>query len=123
MDELENDFARFYIKDGVLFFIYKKIDELNLEAAKRIVGDRIKIQKNADYPVICDIRLLGSADKSARDYLAKEGSAYVKAVALLVDSPALKLMANFYLTVNKPDVPTKMFTAMPQALEFINKFK
>lgn len=123
MDQIENEFASFYIEDGILYFIYKNNIELDLEAAIRVVEDRKSIQKGISYPVICDIRGLKNVDKTARDYLAKEGSSLVTAVALIMDSPAYQFMANFYLKVSKPNVPTKMFTTMTEALGFVDKYK
>lgn len=123
MDKIENEFASFFIENGVLHFIYKPNTELNFESAKRVVEDRKRVQKGKSYPVLCDIRGLKDVDKIARDYLAKEGSDLVTAVALVVDSPAYEFMANFYLKVSKPDVPTKMFSSFSEALAFIEKFK
>ncbi|CAD5268119.1 MULTISPECIES: hypothetical protein [unclassified Imperialibacter] len=123
MDKIENEFASFFLKDGILHFIYKPNTELNLDAAKKVVEDRKTIQKGKSYPVLCDIRGLKDVDKVARDFLAKEGSSLVDAVALVVDSPAYEFMANFYLKVSKPDVPTKMFSSIEEALEYIKKFK
>ncbi|MEL6560788.1 MAG: hypothetical protein AAFQ94_21520 [Bacteroidota bacterium] len=121
-NEIENDYARFYIKDGILFFVYKEIDNLDLDAAKKIVADRLALQDSVSFPVLCDIRGLKGADKTARDYLAREGSALTECVGLLVDSPALKLMTNFYLMVNKPQVPTKVFRTKEEAIGYIRDF-
>ena len=121
-NEIENDYARFYIKDGILFFVYKEIDNLDLDAAKKIVADRLALQDEVSFPVLCDIRGLKGADKTARDYLAREGSALTECVGLLVDSPALKLMTNFYLMVNKPQVPTKVFRTKEEAIGYIKDF-
>jgi hypothetical protein len=37
----------------------------------------------------------------------------------LTDSPVTKIMLNFYLTISRPLIPTKMFTDKNQALEFL----
>ena len=62
------------------------------------------------------------ADKAARDFLAKEGSSYTKGVAIIVDSPMTKIIGNFYLGLNKPTTPTKMFTDKEGALEYLSQF-
>jgi hypothetical protein len=118
----ENDFAEFWIEENVLFFIYKPGISINLEAAKRIVADRKKVQNGIEYPVFCDMRGIKDSDKPARDFLAKEGSSMVKAVGVLTDSPVTKIMLNFYLTISRPLVPTKMFTDKNNALEFLKSF-
>jgi hypothetical protein len=119
----ENDFAEFWTDDDILFFIYKPGITMNLEAAKRVVADRIEVQKGVPYAVFCDMRGIKDSDKPARDYLAKEGSSMVKAVAVLTDSPVTKIMANFYLTISRPIVPTKMFTDKSQAVDYLKSLK
>jgi hypothetical protein len=118
----ENDFAQFWIEEGIVFFVYKPNTSIDLDAAKKIVNDRIEFQKRIEYPIFCDIRSMKNADKAARDYLAKEGSSYTKGVAVIVDSPMTKIIGNFYLGLNKPVAPTKMFTAKEEALAFLKQF-
>jgi len=118
----ENEYANFWIETGIVFFVYKPNTTIDLAAAKQIVNDRIKFQNQIDYPIYCDIRGMKSADKSARDFLAKEGSSFTKGVAVIVDSPMTKIIGNFYLGLNKPTAPTKMFTEKPEALQYLNQF-
>lgn len=118
----QNDFAEFWIEDSILYFVYKPGSRINLQAAKRIVEDRVNLQNGVAYPVFCDMRNVMDSDKSARDYLAKEGSNLVKAVAVMIDSPITKMMLNFYLAVNKPITPTRLFTDKNQALEYLNSY-
>ena len=106
----ENDYAKFWMEAGIVFFVYKDNSSIDLNAAKQIVTDRLQFQKQEHYPIYCDIRGMKRADKAARDFLAKEGSSYTKAVAIIVDSPMTKIISNFYLGLNKPTAPTKMFT-------------
>lgn len=116
----ENEFATFYIENGVMYFTYKQTEMIDLAAAKKIVLDRVNLQNGVSYPVICDARGLKNMNKEARDYLAKEGSALVSSVALIVTSTATRIMSNFYLSVNKPEVPTKLFNSLEEASEFIH---
>lgn len=118
--EVTNDYARFYINNGILHFIYHADIEIDVDAAKIIVHDRVKLQDNVSFPVLCDIRGLKSVNKTARDYLAKEGSVLTERVGLIVSSPAQKIMTNFYLMVNKPVVPTKVFISEEEAFQYLN---
>lgn len=118
----ENDYATFWIEAGVVYFVYKANTSIDLNAAKQILRDRITFQGEVDYPIYCDIRGMRRADKEARDFLAKEGSSYTKAVAIIVDSPMTKIIGNFYLGLNKPTAPTKMFTEKQEALEYLKQF-
>lgn len=118
----ENDYATFWIEAGILYFVYKPNATINLDAAKQIVNDRINFQQQVDYPIFCDIRGIKSIDKAARDFLAKDGSSYTKGVAVIVDTPMTKIISNFYLGLNKPLAPTKMFTEQQEALNYLQQF-
>jgi hypothetical protein len=118
----ENDYATFWMEAGIVYFVYKENASIDLQAAKQIVEDRIRFQKQVDFPIYCDIRGMKRADKAARDFLAKEGSSYTKGVAIIVDSPMTKIIGNFYLGLNKPTTPTKMFTDKEEALEYLSQF-
>ena len=115
----ENEFAEFWIQDDIVHFIYKKDVNIDLEGAKKIVADRLKLQEGIPYLIYCDFRGPRDTTKEARDYLANEGSALSKGVAVLVGSPMTRMMVNFYLKINKPLVPTRMFTDKQNALEFV----
>lgn len=119
--EVENNFARFYTQDGYLYFIYKPNIHIDLAGAKQIVSDRLKVQGGKPFKVICYIQGIRNMDKAARDYLATEGSKDVIAVALIAESTAQKLMTNFYLSVSRPTVPTKMFSTEEEAKSFLDK--
>jgi hypothetical protein len=118
----ENEYANFWIESGILYFVYKKNAAIDLNAAKQIVDERIRFQQQKDYPIFCDIRGIKNIDKAARDFLAKEGSSYTKGVAVVVDTPMTKIISNFYLGLNKPIAPTKMFTDRQEALNYLQQF-
>lgn len=118
----ENEFAVFWISESILFFEYKPDVVINLASAQRVVADRIQIQNEKAYPVLCDIRSIADSDKAARDYLAQHGSVLTKAVSILAHRSVSILMISFYLKISKPQVPTKIFTDKSAALEFLKAF-
>lgn len=122
MQRTENDFAEFWLHEGILYFIYKNGSVIHLEAAKKIVAERLKLQQGVAYPVFCDLRGIRDSDKAARDYLAREGSELVKAVGALVESPVTKVMLNFYLKIDRPRTPTQMFTSQDDALLYLRAY-
>jgi hypothetical protein len=120
----ENEFAIFWIENNILFFEYKPDIIIDLAAAQQIVADRLRLQNEKAYPILCDIRGIVDSDKAARDYLAQYGSVLTKAVGIIfTDRKSLSLlMITFYLRINKPQVPTKVFTDKTTALEFLKTF-
>lgn len=124
MDEfLQNEFAEFWIKNGILFFIYKPGITITLKTAKKIVEVRLQFQNERIHPVFCDMRGIKVIEKDARDYFAKEGSISAKAVAILVNPALTEGISRFYLEINKPVVPSKVFTDEEEALNYLEQFK
>jgi hypothetical protein len=119
----ENEYARFCIQNNILFFEYKPNVVIDLTAAHRIVADRIHMQNERAYPILCDIRVVVDFDKAARDYLAQSGSVLTKAVGLVVRQNVSLHMTSFYLKICKPRVSTKLFTDTHTALAFLEGYK
>jgi hypothetical protein len=121
-DFYENDYAQFWIADGILFFNYKPTTTIDLKVAQLVVTDRIHFQNEKSYPVLCDIRGIVSTDKAGRDYLAKSGSILTQAVGLVVDEKVLLTISTFYLQISKPSVPTQIFTNERDALVYLRSY-
>lgn len=122
MDSIENKFALYTLNGGLLHIRYYKDIVINHEAAIRIVADRLKLQNGISYPALCDIRGVEEVDKPGRDYLAREGSILLKAVAFIVGDPMSDILSYFYLRTTKPSIPTKAFQEMEDAKLFLEKY-
>lgn len=121
-DFYENDFAQFWIADGILFFKYKPNTTIDLLVAQKVVTDRIHFQNERSYPVLCDIRGVVSTDKAGRDYLAQSGSILTQAVGLILHEKVSLTISTFYLKINKPSVPTEIFATEEEAFVYLKKF-
>lgn len=121
-DFFENPYAKFWIHDGLLHFEYKPQTSIDILSAIRVVDDRIALQNERSLPILCDLRGVLSVDKAARDYLARSGSLLAKAVAILACENVTLTVSTFYLEINKPSVPTKIFTSEAEALEYLRGF-
>jgi hypothetical protein len=118
----ENEFAKFWIRDNILFVEYKPNVVIDLASARLIVADRVMVQNEKAYPVFCDIRGLVDSDKAARDYLSQSGSILTKAVSLVVHQSISLILTSYYLKICKPSVPTKLFTDETAALAFLKPY-
>lgn len=118
----ENKFAKFWISNQILFFEYKPGVIIDLKAAQCIVADRIQFQNGASYAIFCDVRGIIQIDKAARDYLAQSGSVLTKAVSFLAHRNVLKAITTFYVTINKPAVPSQLFNDKTEAIEFLSNY-
>lgn len=112
-----------FLENGILHFYYKEIDTMDLDMAKSCVRERLKFTGNKAYPCLVDVIKLKNFTKEARDYFANEGNEGIIANAIISGSVFIKMMANFYITVNKPQNPTRMFTDKKSALEWLAQYK
>lgn len=118
----ETRFSRFWVSEGILYFVYKPIVYLDYTTAKTIVRERLLFQRETAYPILCDTSGIADSEKSARDYLANDGSALAKAVAIVDYRKVSKILLRFYLMKNKPSTPTKIFRTKAQAIEFLTPY-
>jgi hypothetical protein len=88
----------------------------NYEAAKILT-------KNERHLILVDGRVNLSISREARAFAAqsKEDRASI-ASAFIITSTANKLIGNFYINVNKPDIPTKIFSSEEKAIEWLESF-
>lgn len=114
--------ADVWIEKDILYFVYSRIEVLNLSTAKQLLKMRLSIQNNKKYPVLCDLRQVIHAEIDAMDYLAKEGSIQATAVALLVNYTHSRFTAEFYLTTSLPKAPTQIFEDRSKALDFLSNY-
>ena len=122
---LENEFIELWIENGIIHEIFKSnLEILNIEKAKQIVTDRLKVSNGITRPIFADISNMVSVDKASRKYLA-EGDAmkYLSATAILVDNPITKFAAGIYIRIDKPSIPTKFFTDKALALTWLERYK
>lgn len=62
--------------------------------------------------------------KEARDNaITLEEESPVSAVAVIADNLAYRIIANFYLKVNKPKNPYKVFKKIDEAVKWLEQFK
>lgn len=122
MDYIKNTYAEIYIEDGILYFKYLPFEYFDIEAAKIIVSERLKLQKEVPFPVLCDIRQLTLPDIQARRYLAVEGSILTKAVAYWTDPIGKEYLSRFFISVYQPPIPTAVFTTKDDAMDYLKAF-
>ena len=97
----------------------KKVD---INAAKAVVRERLFFQNDKNYPHLMHINVIDST-REAREFMKKEGIEGITAGAFVIESIFTKSIINFFLSVSKPQVPTKMFTDRDSAYKWLHQFK
>ena len=87
-----------------------------LQEARGVLAE-IAALDQATPGVLVDIRHTGSINRPARE-LFKDSRAH-SACALLAGSAATRMMANFFLTLNRGPIPIRMFTSEADAVDWL----
>ena len=91
----------------------------NVDAQERI-RDSMNKEKTR---VLIDMTAVTEISKEARDYLANERTASIqRATALLIGSPVSRIIGNFFMGLNKPISPTRLFTDPRKAIQWLHTF-
>jgi hypothetical protein len=85
----------------------------NMAAFKRLAAGRT-------LPVLVDMRGTFATGPGVREYYASaEANTQTRAVALLIGSPTSRMIGNFFLTINRPPMPSKLFTDPAEAIRWL----
>jgi hypothetical protein len=72
---------------------------------------------------VVDYRGIASQDRAARAWYASPNTGkHVCAVALLVGSPLSRIIGNFFMGLNKPPFPVRIFGDEAEALAWLTGF-
>ena len=119
----ENAYVKGWVEGGIMYAIFKP-EKMDYIAAKECVSLRVQAASGQYFPVLIDARKVNSITKEARDYFASvEGSSFIVASALVLDSVVGKFLGNFFLQINKPKVPLRLFTNEGEALNWLKQYK
>lgn len=119
----DTPYVYYELDDQVLFATYKKGLRINGAIARQIVQDRLAFTGNK--PVVALVYNLGviSMDKEARDFLSSpSGNKGLIAGAIVLDSVFSITLSNFFLSVNRPNIPSKIFRDTKDALKWLQQF-
>ncbi|MES2590780.1 MAG: hypothetical protein V4608_02760 [Bacteroidota bacterium] len=120
---LDNEFIRFELENNIIIGTFK-VDTIDLNLAQKLVEYRISVISGESYPTIANIASVKNVSKPARDFFASEkGCEGITATALLIDSPLGRMIGNFYISINKPLRPVKIFTNQEKAKLWLVKYK
>lgn len=114
-----------HYENDVVTVIPDNSDNVDLEALKTYFEECVKFADHKRFYFIIDLRriVMQSTPESRKFYASNPWNKYRLADALVVKSPAQKILVNFFIQFNKPKVPTKTFTSMGAALAWIKQLK
>lgn len=126
MDKITLQHADLYfIEDSIMKIQMKDHEEIDLEQMKIMVAAIQKLSDGKPYCCLADLRnSSGTTNNEARQYAADQANQPNKiADAIIFNSLAKKLMANFYIQFNKPKSPTRTFNSEESALKWLRNLR
>ncbi|MES2681657.1 MAG: hypothetical protein V4635_17310 [Bacteroidota bacterium] len=75
------------------------------------------------YPLMVDARNVRSIDKNARKHFSINGrETKITSFAIMVKSPLSRVIGNFFMGLNKPTVPARLFDDEALAIKWLKTF-
>ncbi len=118
----ENHQLKMEIKEGILHAHYKAGLKLNLEEAKILVDERLKLCEGKEYPFVIYDGGVVSMDREARIFFSSyDGTKGISMAAFIESSVFSKMLINFFLKLTKPNVKSRAFNNVHEAIDWIKR--
>lgn len=121
-ERFETPYVTFWMDQEFLCCRYADGLHLSLDVAVFAVESRIFFAKGQSYPLLIDMRGIKSTTRKARQHMATIGATLVKGAALITGSSINRALGNIFLTIDKPEVPIKMFTKEGHARQWLMQY-
>lgn len=113
----------FLDEDGIVHATLKPMVELTLADAEEAVEAIRTLSGERRRPVLVDLRKAKGMSREARVFFSGPVTATVESAAgLVVTSPLTRMIANFFMGLNKPLFPTRMFNTEEDAMAWLRTF-
>ncbi len=111
-------------EDGIVRYTLKAGAVETLDDARDAIAAVVKLGKGKKCPFLADLRGVKSASREVRQYYAGEAAARAAAAAaILVGSPISRMIGSFFLGLNKPGIPVRLFASESEATEWLKGFR
>ncbi|MEK6614906.1 MAG: hypothetical protein AABZ32_02170 [Bacteroidota bacterium] len=121
------DFPAFYverIQENILHITIKKVKKLVSEDISQMYACYKEFSsKYGVYVILTFPKFLPICEDAMRAAKKKSNQKYVKAIAYVVSSAAVKAGANFFLKTFKPNYQSAIFNTKSEALSWVRKIK
>lgn len=123
-ERIELEIASLWMRqDGIMVVHISDIRPIELADAMEIVKAEGVLSKGRKVPILHLFDKDTLPGKEVREYSASpESSTYCSAEAFVANTLAQKILGNFYVRINKPSVPSKMFLTEEEAIEWLTFF-
>ena len=108
---------------NIIHITYKQDQEETLEEAKHVLAEMKKNVSGKRFPALIDLSTVKVVSGEVRAFHAgKETAEVVVAAGLVINNPISKVIGNFFLSINKPAYPVKLFNSADEAYAWLKQF-
>lgn len=123
MIELENEFIRFWVVDGILHSKFKMEVNMDLDMIQKLIEVRHTISDNVNQYWCYDVEEVKGFPKECRDYVDIYGQDFLFASAVVINSHIQKFLFNTFLKLKKSKIPFQAFTNKEKAIQWLREIK
>ena len=123
-EAIETSLARFWMgEDGIIRIFVQPADSTRHHGAEESLSALAKLCRGRKHPVLADIRNARAPSREERlAYASAEEIKLVGALALVVESQLSRIIASFFLGINKLPCPTQVFTCEEKATQWLHGY-
>ncbi|MBL7920540.1 MAG: STAS/SEC14 domain-containing protein [Bacteroidia bacterium] len=106
--------------DGICRTKTKPLAEITLKEAMENSVAVSAFYKNKKFPLLVDARNVKTMAKEARKHFSTNGrETKITSMAIMVKSPLSRVVGNFFMGLNKPKIPARLFDDENAAVEWL----
>ncbi len=109
--------------DGIARTKIKPGSSITIEHASENSKAVTSLFKDKKFPLLVDSRDIRSMTKEARELFSTHGrETKINSMAVVIKSPISRVIGNFFLGINNPPVPTRLFDNPEDALKWLKQY-
>jgi hypothetical protein len=120
-EKIKTPYVTIWVEDGIVFHVFGPV-EVDLEVAKHAIQTRIEFTGGKTLAAVADMRAIKGMTQEAREYFATEGLRYLTARAIITGNVQTRTVAEVFVMINRPSIPTKIFSDYAEAKEWLQPY-
>ena len=108
-------------KNDILYVQPSPESHADLELMQAVHKAFRQLTKGIKHPALIDMTNVKSMDYDSRKYIAEETGDIISAVALITKSAIGRVVGNFFIGINKPDYPARLFSNENEAIIWLKE--
>ena len=109
--------------DGICRTKTKPLVEITLKETMENSVAVSSLYKDKKFPLLVDARTIKSIEREARKHFSTNGrETKITSFALIIKSPLSRIIGNFFMALNKPLIPARLFDNEEEAITWLKNY-